>query len=120
MDVVVAMGGAVDPLDEGVVVAHLLQYFQGCAWCYSQPKGYDTYDLTDVVIMGKNVMDPDASLTEAQAKAIIAQHGCASSGRIPISTFDRLLGSKYGAPHPPGFARCRWRHRVRQPHLGPF
>ena len=86
-DVVVAVGGAVDPLDEGVVVAYVLKYFRGCAWCYSQPQGYDTYDLTDVMIVGKNVMDPDASLTVPQAKAIIAQHGCAASGRIPVIIF---------------------------------
>ena len=90
LDVILGVGGFVDPLDEEAVVAHLHAHFYGCAWGYNQPQGYDTYDLTGVMIMGKNVMDSDDLITEAQAKTIIAQHGCASSGRILISTFGRL------------------------------
>ena len=61
LDVVIAMGGGVDPLDEEVVVDYLKQHFQASAWCYCQPQGYDTYDLTDVMIMGKMQCIPTAA-----------------------------------------------------------
>ena len=97
-EMVFNMGRTLDLLDEEVVVVHLATYFRGCAWSYSQPQDCDTYDLTDVMIMGKNVRYPDRSLTQAQAEALIAQHGCDSKGRVHIRAFHKLMSDLWGDP----------------------
>ena len=82
-----AVTGLVDPDDSEVIFEFLLMHFQGCDWDYLEPDGHDTYDQLDVMIMCRW---SHGHLLEYQARQLIAQYGCADTGRLPIATFGRL------------------------------